>query len=85
MEVRVGHVTHYYSHLGVAGVEVESGEINVGDIIHVKGHTTDFIQPVNSIELEHGHIDKAEPGQNIGIKVVEHAREHDWVMKVIEN
>jgi putative protease len=64
-------------------VEIESDAINVGDMIHVRGHTTDFTQPVESIELENEHIDRAEPGQNVGIKVREHARENDWVMKIV--
>jgi putative protease len=83
MEVQIGHVTHYYSHLGVAAVAVEDDEIDVGDTIHIKGHTTDLVQPVESIELEHHHIDDATPGQNVGIKVKEHVREHDTVLKVI--
>lgn len=83
MEVEVGHVTHYYNHLGVAAVVVERDEIDEGDLIHIKGHKTDVIQPVESIELEHHHIDVAKPGQNVGIKVKEHVREHDSVRKVV--
>ena len=83
MEVQVGHVTHYYSRLGVAAVEVEDDEIDVGDTIHIKGHTTDLVQPVESIEFEHHHIDEAKPGQSVGIKVKEHVREHDAVLKVL--
>jgi len=79
----VGHVTHYYSHLGVAAVEVEDDDIEIGDTIHIKGNTTDLVQPVESIELEHEHIDNALPGQNVGIKVKDHVREHDKVFKVI--
>ena len=84
MEVQVGHVTHYYSHLGVAAVVIESDELTLGDTIHIKGHTTDLIQPVNSMEYEHGHIQEAHPGANIGIKVQEHVREHDVVLKVLQ-
>lgn len=82
MEKRVGHVTHYYSHLGVAAVAVEDEDIEVGDTIHIKGHTTDLVQPVEMIELEHHRIDDALPGQNVGIKVRDHVREHDAVLKV---
>jgi translation elongation factor EF-Tu-like GTPase len=83
MEVQIGHVTHYYTHLGVASVVVDSDEIKVGDLIHIKGHTTDLTQPVESIEYEHEHIDHADTGKNVGIKVREHVREHDAVMKVV--
>lgn len=83
MEVQVGHVTHYYTHLGVAAVEIDDDEIDVGDTVHIKGHTTDLVQPVESIELNHQHIDAATPGENVGIKVRDHVREHDAVLKVL--
>ena len=82
MEVQVGEVTHYYGHIGVAIVHVESGELKVGDTIHVKGHTTDFTQAVKSMQLEHESVEEAKVGQSVGIKVKEHAREHDVVTKV---
>lgn len=83
MEVQLGHVTHYFNHLGVAAVAVETDRVHVGDLIHIKGHTTDIVQPVESLELDHHHIDEAETGQNIGIKVRDHVREHDTVLKVV--
>jgi putative protease len=79
----VGTVSHYYTHIGVAAVVLE-GELQVGDTIHVKGHTSDFTQKIESIQIEHENVDKAGKGDNIGIKVVEHAREHDKVFKVVE-
>jgi len=45
-EERVGTVTHYYSHLSVAVVQLESGSLRVGDTIHISGHTSDFRQRV---------------------------------------
>lgn len=81
-EVAAGVVTHYYSHLGVAVIQVNKGEIKVGDTIHVKGHTTDFTQQVDSMEYEHEHIDRAPAGRSVGLKVKDHAREHDIVYLV---
>ena len=83
MEVKIGKVTHYYTHLGVAAIELDSDKLDVGDIIHIKGHTTDLVQPVDSIELEHHQINEAKPGQNVGIKVKDHVREHDEILKVM--
>jgi len=83
VEVQIGRVTHYFAQIGVAAIEVESDGLKVGDTIHIKGHTTDFTQQVGSIQLEHEQIEEAKPGQGIGIKVREHAREHDVVFKVI--
>ncbi len=78
-EVAAGVVTHYYSHLGVAVIQVNKGEIKTGDTIHIKGHTTDFSQQVESMEYEHQHIDMATAGRSVGLKVKDHVREHDIV------
>jgi len=81
-EVAAGVVTHYYSHLGVAVIQVNKGEIKVGETIHIKGHTTDFTQQVDSMEYEHQHIDRAPAGRSVGLKVKDHVREHDIVYLV---
>jgi putative protease len=78
---RIGIVTHYYSHLTVAIVLLESGNLRVGDFIHIKGHTSDFSQPVESMEIDHVHVNESRPGQSFGLRVKEHAREHDVVYK----
>ena len=78
-EVRVGTVTHYYSHLMVAVVKVEAGMLREGDNIHIKGHTTDFRQRAGSLELDHVHVPAARVGESVGLKVVDHAREPDVV------
>jgi len=78
---RIGIVTHYYSHLSVAIVQLETGSLRVGDFIHIKGHTSDFLQPVESLEIDHVHVNEARPGQSFGLRVKEHAREHDVVYK----
>ncbi len=81
-ETPVGKVTHFYSHLQVAVVQLEQGSLQVGDRIHIKGHTTDFHQAVESMEIEHQRIERAQPGDVFGLKVIDHAREHDVVYKV---
>ncbi|HYA87252.1 MAG TPA: hypothetical protein VEI57_09345 [Nitrospirota bacterium] len=81
-EEAVGTVTHYYSHLGVAVIQINKGALKTGATIHVKGHMTDFTQTIESMEYEHQHIDQASAGQSIGIKVKDHAREHDIVFLV---
>lgn len=82
MEKEIGIVSHYFSHLQVAGVEL-SDDLEVGDTIHIIGHTSDFTQKIESIQIEHDSVQKATAGQSIGLKVVEHAREHDKVYKII--
>lgn len=81
-EERVGVVTHYYTHLQVAIVKMESGVLREGDTVHIKGHTSDFRQRVESMEVDHVHVPEVWPGQSFGLKVIEHAREHDVVYKV---
>ena len=82
-EQKIGTVTHYWSKLGVAGLKITDGELRVGDTIHIKGHTSDFSQPVESMQIERHFVEVAEPGDDIGLKVVAHAREHDDVFKVM--
>jgi putative protease len=81
-EERVGIVTHYFNHLSVAILKLETGNLRVGDTIHIKGHTSDFYQRVESMEIDHVHVNEARPGQSFGVKVKDHAREHDVVYKV---
>ncbi len=83
-EQEIGVVTHYFNHIHVMTVNITDGELSVGDTIHVKGHTSDFTATVKSMEVEHKHVDKAGPGDSVGIKVEEHAREHDKVYKLTE-
>ena len=81
-EEAIGTVTHYYSHLNVAVVQINTGTLKTGDTIHIKGMTTDFTQTVESMEYEHQHIDSATAGQTLGLRVKDHAREHDIVYRV---
>jgi putative protease len=82
-EVEVGKATHYFSHLSVAAIEL-SGSLRVGDKVHIKGHTTDFFQEVESMQIEHQSVSEAKAGDSIGLKVREKVREGDTVYKVVE-
>ena len=64
-------------------IEVTEGCIKVGDDIHVKGHTTDFLQKVNSMQSEHENADMAVPGASVGIKMDKPVRANDLVYKNI--
>jgi putative protease len=79
---RIGVVTHYFSHLSVAVVKLDAGTLRVGDTIHFRGHTTDFRQRVESLEVDHAPVTEVGPRDDFGLKVIEHAREHDVVYKV---
>ena len=77
----IGTVSHYWSKLEVAGIELSS-ELKVGDTVHFLGHTSDFTQTVASIQVEHETVDSAKAGDPIGIKVNERVRVHDQVLLV---
>lgn len=83
-EEKVGVVKKFFSKVSVAAIEVTSGSIALGDLLSFKGHTTDFKETVNSMELDNKPIEKAEPGQLIGIKVKERVREKDIVYKITD-
>ena len=80
-EERVGIVKDYFAKIGVAGIDVET-KLRVGDRIHIKGHTTDLEQAVDSIQIEHAAVEEAKKGDAIGIKVAERCRGGDVVFRV---
>ena len=82
LEERIGVVTHYYGHLSVATLRLESGTLRIGDMIHIRGHTTDFSQRVESLEVDHAPATEVGPNDDFGLKVDGHVREHDVVYKV---
>ncbi|MEX0638446.1 MAG: EF-Tu/IF-2/RF-3 family GTPase, partial [Burkholderiales bacterium] len=79
---RIGVVTHFYGAPSVAIVKLETGTLRVGDTIHIQGHSTDFSQRVESLQIEHAAVDEVGPNDDFGIKVTQHVREHDVVYKV---
>ena len=78
--VEVGHVTHFFAKISVAVIELKA-PLAVGDHILIKGPTTDLEQAVESMQIEHENIEKAEAGQSIGLRVVQRVRERDRVYK----
>jgi putative protease len=82
-EKEIGKVTHYFTKIGVAVIEL-SDTLKVGDTIHIKGATSDFNQKVESMQIEHENVESAKKGDAVGLKTSEHAREHDIVYKIVE-
>lgn len=78
----IGKITHFYSHLGV-GIIALTAPLKQGDTIHVKGHTTDFTQQVDSLQLNHQSVDEAKKGDEVGIKLDAKVRHGDTVSVVI--
>jgi hypothetical protein len=81
-EQEIGKITHFYGHLSVAIIEL-SDTLKLGDTIHIKGHSSDFTQNIDSMQVEHANVSQAKPKDVIGIKVAEKVHPHDKVYKVI--
>ena len=83
-EVELGKITHYFSKIGVAAILITNEKLCVGDTIHIKGHTSDFTQKVDSMQIDNKPVTEAGVGQSVGMRVAEHARQHDMVYKVVD-
>ena len=70
----VGKVTHYYSKISVAVIEL-TASLSVGDEISIEGETTNFTQPIESMQVMHKNIQEAKKGDAIGLKVKDKVRE----------
>lgn len=80
-ETVVGTVSDFFAHPVVAGIEL-SGPLKVGDMIHIKGHTTDIMMTVQSMQINNENVNEAKQGDAIGIKITDRARKGDVVYKV---
>jgi putative protease len=83
-EIPVGKVEKFFGKISVAAIRITAGEVKVGDTIHIKGHTTDFEQTVDSMQVEHASVQKVVPGDEVGIKTKEKVHENDSVYVVRE-
>ncbi|OPY77177.1 MAG: Elongation factor Tu domain 2 [Syntrophorhabdus sp. PtaU1.Bin058] len=81
-EIAIGKVERFFSKIGVAAIKITSGELKVGDTIKFKGHSTDFEQTIESMQVEHKNVEKVVAGEDVGIKVKEKVRDHDMVYLV---
>ena len=83
-EKKVGEVIKFFGKIGVAAIKLTDNSLRVGDTIHIKGHTTDLLQKVESMQVENQSVEEAAPGADIGIKIGDRVRENDVVYKEIE-
>ncbi len=81
-EVKIGMVEKFFSKPSVAAIDLTDGSLKVGDTIHIKGHSTDIQQVVESMQIEHASVETADKGASIGIKVTDRVRPHDVVFLV---
>lgn len=77
-EKLLGRIEHFFDKISVAAISVKA-PFGVGDVIHIKGHTTDFVQKIESMQIEHQSVQKVKKGDDTGIKVKDFVRQHDLV------
>lgn len=80
-EATLGPIVHYFPKVNAAVIKLKA-PLAAGDTIKIKGHTTDFTQKVDSMQIDHVPITKAKKGDEIGLLVNSRVRVTDKVYKV---
>lgn len=83
METKIGYITHFYNRISVAVLEL-TDKLEAWDKVHILGHTTDFVQNITSMEIEHKKVTSVSPGDEVALKVIEPVRNGDEIFKIIE-
>jgi len=78
---QIGQITHYFDHINVAVLAL-SEPLQIGDTVHILGHSTDFRQEVTSLQIEHHPVKDAKPGDDVAMKVIRKVHAHDKVFKL---
>ena len=76
--ILLGRVEDYFAHIGVAALTL-SAPLALGAHIHVLGHTTSFEQTIDSMQIDHQPVTRADKSAAVGIKVTSRARRGDHV------
>jgi selenocysteine-specific translation elongation factor len=82
-EEEVGKVSDFFARPVVAGIEL-TGTLKVGDKIHLRGHTTDIEQIVDSMQIDNVNVEEAGAGDSIGVKVTDRVRRGDTIYRVTD-
>ena len=82
-EAEIGLIVDFFARPVVAAIQL-TGELNVGDKIHIKGHTTDMEVVVDSMQIHNQNVSVAKAGDSVGIRVTDKVRHGDKVYKVTD-
>ncbi len=80
---KVGEVFHFYGKIGVAAIKLTDSTLAIGDTVQIQGPTTNVEQTVDTLQIEHADVSRADVGQEVGMKVRERVRERDFVYKLV--
>lgn len=82
-EKQIGVITHYFAKVSAGIIEL-TDSLKVGDTIHIRGAHDDITQKVESIEIEHKHVEEAQKGDAVGVQVKQKVHPNDKVFKAVE-
>ena len=82
-EEKVGEVVKFFAKPCVAAIKITGSELKVGDTIKITGHTTELTDNIESMEINNQKVEKAIPGDYVGLKVSDRVRPGDEVFKVV--
>ena len=83
METKIGYITHFYNRISVAVLSL-TDTLELGDRVHIFGHSTDFEQNITSMEIEHQKVTSVGPEDEVALKVIEPVRKGDVIYKILE-
>ena len=79
---KIGEITHYFPHVNAAAMKILKNTVKEGDQVYIKGHTTDFKEIIQSMQLDHQIIHEGKKGQEIGLLVKSRVRIGDSVYRI---
>ncbi len=65
----IGEVIHYFRKIKVAVIKVKKDKLVIGDVIRFRGHSTDYKQKIQSMEVTHKPVESVSKGKEAAIKV----------------
>jgi len=82
-EQMIGKVADFFARPVVAAIQL-TAPLKLGDVIHIKGHTTDLEVNVGSMQINNVAVEQAKAGDSVGVKVPERVRKGDMVYKIVD-
>jgi len=79
----IGEVIGFFAVPSAGIVEIKKGSLKIGDKIWIRGHTTDLVETVTSMEVNHQKVERARAGEEVAVQVQARVRRHDKVVKVV--
>jgi putative protease len=79
----IGIVSDFFARPVVAAIEL-TGDLRVGDKVHIKGRTTNLELDISSMQIDNVPVEEAKAGDSIGVKVSDRVRKGDTVYKIVE-